>query len=74
MGASWQMRNVVCFFYSSLWFSLLSLCVFEEHLHFVNPSCITWCSSGPEAVSLCAATSLDFPPIHPRNWNACKEN
>lgn len=54
--------------------SVLSLCVFEEHLHFVNPSCITWCSSGPEAVSLCAATSLDFPLIHPQNWNDCKEN
>lgn len=54
--------------------SVLSLCGFEEHLRFVNPSCITWCSSGPEAVSLCAATSLDFPPLHPRNWNDWKEN
>lgn len=71
MGASCIMRNVFGFFSSSsLWFSCaectLSVCVFEEHLRFVNPSCITWCSSGPETVSLCAATnsSLDFPAIY----------
>lgn len=66
------MPNEECFFF--FFCGLVVQSVFEEHLRFVNHSCITWCSSGPEAVSLGAATSLDFPPIHSRNWNDWKEN
>lgn len=50
-------RNEACsFFIICGWVvqSVFSLCVFQEHLRFVIPSCITWCSSDPEAVSLCA--------------------